>query len=576
MSFSPLSFPVTQFYPAQTPLEVSQCHELTQLFHHILEQGEVTQLNRLPEATAAAYSSQQLQNWFQMDLYATAQQENAKLPKDLSFLNPLKQPSEIAQATLLFSSFFPNLMNIFLKAFTYITEAKKPIGPFDQGVIIDIYRRFAMIPLTIYYAVDHLLGGKKRKVILTAALVYAVSLAVLYLYLRFRPYPKHLPSDSCDNRTQRIRRGELAPVLSREVDIKHVQALLFPPAGGSIRHVIIVAPMGTGKTTLADGLAWSLREVDVIVVGTPKLDGGFQGRHVAVSDIVNATKGHEEHYVLCFDEFDMAGPELVKAMHPLVERMNQGLRLMLAMTDDAFKSFEKVNPQFLDRLFVLKLRPFEAIEKELILQNHVLTSIKDIPVQPEAITRAAHAESMRKAFNLLDDATAYARLALSHYEDPQVSGWDKQILCLQNKRIIGDGFGSPEPYQTEESSLLAQAQTIQQKREQQEKVRKLLQRIQTLFSLQIRLKLQYAGLTREIATAISPAAVPENRRKAYLVAHHLKQVTAATAVKLEKQLPQGIQVRVNKALVDQVARQKEKVLPDPNDRKDLNDQKDQK
>lgn len=467
--------------------------------------------------------------------WSSLSQEVAKeLPEDLSILDPLPAPSEGRRSLMVFNTFFPHLIDTFLRSFNP-SGARVPINNFEGAVLLEIYLKFCMIPVGIAYGLAKILPSKK-KVILVAAVIYAIALSTLYLYLRYRPIPKILPES--ENLTLKAKKGLAEKVIGREEIIRRLSI--------TNRNTILVGPMGVGKSMIVEGLSAKLpKEVQLISINLARLDRfSFNGYTEQMGAVLDSVKGHEKNYVFFLDQGEVAmkekgmGSSLQRFLMPFLDRRRDGVRFIFATTEKNFAKFKEANEESLDRLEVIKIDSPPQEEIEEMLQDYVLREIKDVVIEPEALNEAAK-HYPRKAFQYLDNAIEKARLSLSYFELSDVAKQEQNIRRIRNARLLGADLPIPE---LDKDMLKTQKTAL-----------KRLKTIRHLFKLEVAQKHKEAKMAKHLVDLLNKhQVVTVETKKEFLLAHYLKKRLTKMSKESETKLPNEVKVRVDKDFMTKI------------------------
>ena len=237
------------------------------------------------------------------------------------------------------------------------------------------------------------------------------------------------------NLTERARKGELDPVLGREVEVRQVIDILCRRRKN---NPIIVGEPGVGKTALVEGLALriaagdvpeQLREVEVRVLDLGSLQAGasmrgeFERRLKAVIDEV---KSSPKPIVLFIDEAHtligaggpQGGGDAANLLKPALARGE--LRTIAATTWGEFKRYFEKDPALERRFQPVKVEEPSIADATAMLRGVAerLEVAHGIVVRDEAVHAAVKLSSRYiparqlpdKAVDLLDTAAARVKL----------------------------------------------------------------------------------------------------------------------------------------------------------------------
>jgi ATP-dependent Clp protease ATP-binding subunit ClpA len=194
--------------------------------------------------------------------------------------------------------------------------------------------------------------------------------------------------------------------------------------GKQFRIAMLVGPTGCGKTQFIEGIAWDC-------VNDPT--SPFYGKHVHrintgqlltenryfINNVLARIKGHEDDFILFFDEAHSAGAEAGK-IGPLLQifktKLPPNVRICLATTRIEFDRYIKPDVAFVDRIKEIDFEPLSDEESRRVLKNTVKHEI-DSPIAVDesaydAILQVAKTDpnyiekiNPRKSLQLLQECT---------------------------------------------------------------------------------------------------------------------------------------------------------------------------
>jgi ATP-dependent Clp protease ATP-binding subunit ClpC len=257
--------------------------------------------------------------------------------------------------------------------------------------------------------------------------------------------------------TELARRGELDPVVGREMEIKRVMQIL---TRRTKNNPVIVGDAGVGKTAIAEGLAQKVAADDVpdrlkgrrvialdmgALVAGSKFRGEFEERLKAVMDEIREAKGE---VILFIDEIHTvvgagAAEGSIDASNMLKPALARGeLQCVGATTMDEYrKHIEK------DKALERRFQPVFVEEPGLDATIEILKGLRPkyeehhkIRITDEALEAAARLSSRYitdrhlpdKAIDLIDEAASKIRID-SESAPPEIKEMEKRLSELTNE-----------------------------------------------------------------------------------------------------------------------------------------------
>jgi len=270
------------------------------------------------------------------------------------------------------------------------------------------------------------------------------------------------------NLTERARKGELDPVLGREVEVRQVIDILCRRRKN---NPIIVGEPGVGKTALVEGLALriaagdvpeQLREVEVRVLDLGSLQAGASMRgefERRLKAVIEEVKASPKPIVLFIDEAHtligaggpQGGGDAANLLKPALARGE--LRTIAATTWGEYKRYFEKDPALERRFQPVKVEE-PSIEDATAMMRGLVERLEEahgIVVRDEAVRAAVKLSSRYiparqlpdKAVDLLD--TAAARVKLLRGASPpaledvraRLARIDRELAALEREIAAG-------------------------------------------------------------------------------------------------------------------------------------------
>lgn len=183
-----------------------------------------------------------------------------------------KIPSKLEQMFKFVLSFFRNIIDTFLIAFTLYDIGKDPQSAWEASAMLDIYYKFFMLPTLVFLAFKVIFPTITwPAVLLTSGTLLAI-VTFLVLYVKYlRPCPDQLPH--CEaNFTKDVREGKIRRIAGRSDEIERMLNQLSGSQKRLKKHILLVGETGVGKTKLVQGLAERIE--------SPYYNGPLKGKKI--------------------------------------------------------------------------------------------------------------------------------------------------------------------------------------------------------------------------------------------------------------------------------------------------------
>lgn len=379
--------------------------------------------------------------------------------------HPLKE--EYRKQSPVLISFFSNFIDSIMSTFNLLDVKRSPGTYFESKSMLDIYWRFLTIPLLILQALQ-MYFMSYLKAFGVFAVASLVASAALYVYFRWlQPCPDDLPY--CQNMTIEALKGNLAPVYSRDAEVKNLINDLCANTGESRKHPILIGKSGVGKTELISALAqylvkgkdvpaelkgrkvFSLNTSDLI-----PLPGGFEIKS-PLDRLIDAVGSHADNIILFMDEFQSAvTPSLKKNKlgKQLLTRLHKSPGsipfLIAATTEEEFVNHIRNTPlkrrfkatyisEMTEKQTLSILRAFAQHEApEIQIEDSVLKFAYDAshklnPEEPQP-GKAKHLLALAIAQTKIDPAGCQKLKELLQIKQEE---YDELASCLSREKVTG-------------------------------------------------------------------------------------------------------------------------------------------
>lgn len=195
-----------------------------------------------------------------------------------------KIPSKLEQMFKFVLSFFRNVIDTFLIAFTLYDIGKDPQSAWEASAMLDIYYKFFMLPTLVFLVFKIIFPTITwPAVLLTSGTLLAI-VTFLVLYVKYlRPCPDQLPH--CEaNFTKDVLEGKIRRIAGRGDEIERMLNQLSGSQKRLKKHILLVGDTGVGKTKLVQGLAERIE--------SPHYNGPLKGKkifQVSTSSLLQST-----------------------------------------------------------------------------------------------------------------------------------------------------------------------------------------------------------------------------------------------------------------------------------------------
>lgn len=237
---------------------------------------------------------------------------------------------------------------------TELFEANKaPKSAWDAAYQLDVYYKIIAIPATILWTIN---AYSPNPIVTATAFVLSLTTLIgfVYSYVKWlRPAPKHLPKTI--NLTEKAEKGEIIPVVGRELEIARLKNQLIRNLNsGDREHPLIIGESGIGKTTLVEGFALEvqkgnipeLKGVQVFMINGATIDKDIYTGKSILSQMRKAMGNYKNKCVLVIDEIHrlLDDESLRTELYSLLDTSSASIPLFIGLTST--DQYQKLLPMF--------------------------------------------------------------------------------------------------------------------------------------------------------------------------------------------------------------------------------------
>jgi hypothetical protein len=334
------------------------------------------------------------------------------LPDSINKRGEFSSTSSSKKPVTLLLNFIPNLINTFLRAFTFFDMGREPDTTWEANAFLDIYYKCFMIPVVLFLAIKTLFVAVWPAYLITA-ITLAAAIGSLFIYMKWlRPCPTHLPSAT--NLVLASKMGNLPRVIGRDKEIDELAAYFNAPLSDeSPLHPILVGDPGVGKSEIVRGFAQkiaegkipSLKGKKIFQINMAALTSGMGDYAAKFEQILKRIEGFEKDVIFFFDEVHVAmKSNLFEYLKTQLDR--GGIRCIAATTKEGYESIlngetlgvndpvqgkdekkeektEKATP-FSRRFKKVEVKEMESEDIRSVLMDRVYSASEDLSfVDPE-------------------------------------------------------------------------------------------------------------------------------------------------------------------------------------------------
>jgi len=478
------------------------------------------------------------------------------LPEEIKSVASLKSQAHQSGNTKFLTTFFPNLVHVFMRAFDLLNSDRPPESLYEYGVLVTLYINFFSIPYHLIYALNSLIGNPLQ-VLAIASLIMAASIGALYGYVG---YLKKCPSQvtCCENLTAK---GESVKVRGFEDKYEEMKTYFGTKDNGSMsKIVVLVGKPGVGKTEFMNGLPEQFPGFQIFKFDNESLYGGSGSIMNAAGIMKIAFKdiqGNEDKVIFCYDEFNQAlkNESMEIFFQSKLPRMN--IQFVAAMTEKQWEELKiKSKGTGLEARFKpIFFEPTSDEQTKIILANRARR--KSIDITDHALQRLIQitnqqeydSEQPRKAIDAFDAlAGRVSQFKIDSYMTPELRTKYNELIYLQSKV-----FESNSPIFTQESFEYFSA--IEKLKSEIVELNKSTEKQKDL-GKKIKKCLDYLKVYREQRIALvrlfkQKGSLEELDQKKFLFANFFAIPKLQLLIeKIEKKLNKDIYVRINEAIVE--------------------------
>lgn len=466
--------------------------------------------------------------------------------------------------------FIPNLIDIFLGAFTLLDSNKKYTSLWDKYLLLEIVYKFFLIPVCLVQLLRPFVKVTVKVYLIAAAIMASLGILLACYQRWLKPLPNEIIN--CTNLDHQMELGFIDPTVGQEQELeKLLEALLV----GS--NVLLVGRSGEGKTALMHHLI-QLKQQEKLPpelqnLTTFELDCGLMVSNVSYghSELINQTReqieGHEDEVLFFLDEFYQlaSNKDAFQAFKKrfLVDKPTP--RFVATITMEEFTQLKAldIDGSFMRRVVLVHVESSSEEQNRLVLYELVNRIAKDIPVLDEAIDTALELSEDEdflpaigrpaKAIKILTDAIGSCRAAYSPHYVPQKLNEGRQHYEALRTRAIHETKPDKALHQ-QMRELRTNISTMEAELDaQNQKVKK----IKKMIDYQVKLKEEYFHLTHLIGDVNEQEdpptdAVSEKAQKLFLLYYFYAIDTIKEIIQEEiEQIIEERPIQVDGDLVEQ-------------------------
>lgn len=486
-----------------------------------------------------------------------------RLPPNVEEHFATKVTFEVKRSASVVINFFPNLLDVFIRAFSLENIGRGPRSVWDFSAMLEIYYKVFMIPHAISVIVGAFLVVTWEVYLVTAVIVL-IAAVILFIYLKwFRPCPGFIPNT--ENLTHLAKIGELKPVIHREAEIQQVISFLGTGKHDTHTNVLLVGKTGVGKTEIIKGVAQRFKGRKIFTVNTANLYGEYTGAATSVRDLRNYVRGYEKEVVFVFEEIHVAvrkGGDLAEVFKTVLDR--DGIQCIGTTTLEGLKEIQNADKEgVFQRRFpnCVLVNPTTFDETLSIIQDEVLNCSPNVAFEDGILDVTIQSTDEKLPMRSQPSkAVDIFKAAISHveafnpltYKMPELLTKELELQSLTGKhyRFISD---SPALRLIDEkmTQLEIDIQTLEKKNQEQ---RDLAFKIRNLIREQKFKQDELARLTIRIAKSKKPISkkVIVLQKKILFINHFVLPCIKKTIENDCELLNKDITIRVTKGLIEKL------------------------
>ncbi len=346
-------------------------------------------------------------------LDAWIQQVAASLPSETS--TPVRSSEDQMRASRsrnVVTQFFPNMGNVFLRAFNLFDAPRPPDTLYEYGVLVTLYINFFKLPYFLVKSVDNFTTSPLHTLVIST-LIIGMAVGLLYTYLRWlKPCPETL--SYCKRLSNDLQHGE--PVLCRDTETQKIIGCLGTKSENARMSFAVIGEPGIGKTTWKEGLAAKLPHMKFFDFENAKLFGMGSSVISAAEKMEQSfqeVRFHENEVVFCFDELGDAikfKPGDITTIFKSILGRNRQVQLIAFITTDQWEELLKMDKAIGERFRPIHFAPMNDSQTEQVLYERMRRQGSEMSFSYQAIIKIIDETNKdeehcqpRKAVNLLDE-----------------------------------------------------------------------------------------------------------------------------------------------------------------------------